>query len=78
MEEDNIGQNRNISGLSFKDLTPQEQDLVLLEENNEGFLFVNDDIENKKFFKEFFSKLRIFLKKQSTKKNLFAFFIALV
>jgi len=78
VEEDNIGQNRNISGLSFKDLTPQEQDLVLLEENNEGFLFVNDDIENKKFFKEFFSKLRIFLKKQSTKKNLFAFFIALV
>lgn len=78
MEEDNIEQNRNISGLSFKDLTPQEQDLVLLEENNEGFLFVNDDIEKKNFSKTFFLKLRIFLKRHGSKKNIFAFLIALV
>lgn len=78
MEEDNNEQNRNISGLSFKDLSPQEQDLVLSEENSEGFLFVNDDINNKRFSKSFFLKFRGFLKKQSGKKNLLSFFIALL
>ena len=78
MEEDNNEQNRNISGLSFKDLSPQEQDLVLLEDNNEGFLFVNDDINRKKLSKTFLFKFRAFLKKQSGKKNLLSFFIALV
>jgi len=78
VEEDNNEQNRNISGLSFKDLSPQEQDLVLSEENSEGFLFVNDDINNKRFSKSFFLKFRGFLKKQSGKKNLLSFFIALL
>jgi len=77
MEEDSIEQNKNISGLSFKDLSPQEQDLVLSDSNNGGFLFVNDDIEEKKLSKTFLLNLRIFLKKQSTKKNLFSFFFAL-
>lgn len=78
MEEDNNEQNRNISGLSFKDLSPQEQDLVLVEGNNDGFLFVNDDIDNKKPSKVLSLKVRAFLKKQSGKKNLLSFFIALV
>jgi len=78
VEEDNNEQNRNISGLSFKDLSPQEQDLVLSEGNSEGFLFVNDDINSKRFSKSFLLKFRAFLKKQSGKKNLLSFFIALI
>ena len=77
MEEDSIEQNKNISGLSFKDLSPQEQDLVLSDSNNGGFLFVNDDIEERRLTKTFSENFKKFLKKQSTKKTLLSFFVVL-
>lgn len=65
-------QNKNIQGLSFKSL----KDLPSF--NDENYLFVDGEIEENRFVREFKKKLRDFYVKQQTKNNVVEFVLSLV
>lgn len=60
--------NKNIQGLSFKDLSINEDKF-----SDDNYLFVNDDIEGSKFIRNIKKKLHEFYVIQSTKNNLIEF-----
>ena len=64
--------NKNIQGLSFKDLSMNE-DIF----SDDNYLFVNDDIEGSKFIRNIKKKLHEFYVIQSTKNNLIEFVMVL-
>ena len=65
-------QNKNIQGLSFKSL----KDLPSF--NDENYLFVDGEIEENRFVREFKRKFREFYVKQQTKNNIVEFVLSLV
>lgn len=68
-----MNQNRNVAGLSFKDLT-----LKTGSGGENEFLFVDEEIEQKNLAKELSKKLQLFVSYHRKKKDIFAFIIDLV
>lgn len=73
MEEDGVNQNRNVAGLSFKDLT-----LKSGSGSSNEFLFVDEEIEQKNLANELKKKFQVFVAYHRKKKDIFAFIIDLV
>lgn len=72
MKQDEIT-NKNISGLSFKDLGSSDDSS---QSSNDSYLFVNDDIEGSKFVRNLKKKFNNFYTVQSTRNNLIEFLIS--
>lgn len=73
MDTDNISQNKNISGLSFREIISIEEKRYQSKSDLESFLFVNDEIEGNEFSKKvrkFFHKAYI---KQVNSRSIFSF-----
>ncbi|MDD4382318.1 MAG: LysM peptidoglycan-binding domain-containing protein, partial [Candidatus Dojkabacteria bacterium] len=77
MEDNEIDQNKNISGLSFKHLLSSEN-IPENESGEEGYLFLDDDIEKKTVFSKFKERVHKFFRKSRGKKNLFSFLISFI
>lgn len=75
MEEIGSNQNKNISGLSFKDLTEEEKDSFNATPHD--FLFVNGEIGEMDSLTTIGSKLKLFIHNRKQKKDILAFFIEL-
>lgn len=73
MEEDSVNQNRNVAGLSFKDLTLNQPG-----SNSDQFLFLDEEIEQRSLWNEFKRKLQNFFEVHGRKKDFLAFVIDLV
>ena len=73
MEEDGVNQNRNVAGLSFKDLT-------LKSSSGDGseFLFVDEEIEQKNLSNELSKKFQSFVTYHRKKKDVVAFVVDIV
>ncbi len=70
MEEDSVNQNRNVAGLSFKDLA-----LKSGSGNGNEFLFVDEEIEQKNLANELKKKSQAFVTYHRKKKDVFAFVV---
>jgi murein DD-endopeptidase MepM/ murein hydrolase activator NlpD len=62
LDTDKVPQNKNISGLSFREILTQQDNSVYAKSDLESFLYVDDDINAKKFtkkVKKFFYRIYI-------------------
>lgn len=75
MEEIGSNQNKNISGLSFKDLTEEEKDSFNATPHD--FLFVNGEIGEKDSLATIGNKLKLFFHNHKQKRDVLAFSIEL-
>ena len=73
MDKDNISQNKNVSGLSFRELSNREIEKYRSKSDLESFLFVDDDISNGNVVKKIRRFLYHFYIKQMDRKGIFAF-----
>lgn len=73
MEEEGSNQNKNISGLSFKDLALEQSD-----KDSNDFLFVDEEIENKSSIKVLKNKWEDFLRVHRERKSFLSFLISLL
>ncbi len=76
MEDIGSNQNKNVAGLSFKDLSEEEKDSF--NAGSSDFLFVNEEIGKKGTILDARSKLIQFIAIRRQKKDLLAFFIELI
>lgn len=76
MEDNETDNNKNISGLSFKSLLSSEDVKDESISGEEGYLFINDDIERKNFYTKAKESFNNFVKKQTGKKNILSFFLS--
>ncbi len=76
MEQEDVSQNKNISGLSFRDLDITKDSFDST--SSESFLFVNDNIEEGKTLKRIKRKFHTFYVVQASRNNFFEFVLALL
>lgn len=71
MDKQNFQKNKNISGLSFKNISTSEF-------SSDNYLFVDDEIEGNIFFRDLKRKFAKFYAKQKSRNNIIEFVLALV
>mgnify|MGYP000845337899 FL=1 len=76
MDTDNIPENKNISGLSFREISHIQIQRYSSKSDLESFLFVDDDIDDQNSFKKFRRALYEGYTKRISKKGILSFLLA--